>query len=79
VGLARLTNAYGLVCVARGLALLFGSPLGGLVYDLTDEFDVVFALSGALFVAAGALGFAMHVVGTRRRMKTKVTIDWLMD
>jgi len=72
VGLERLTNAYGLLCVARGLALFFGSPLGGFMYDLTDDFDVVFSLSGCLFMAAGALGCLLHVLETKSGVKLKV-------
>jgi MFS family permease len=29
VGIGRLTNAYGLLCVFRGVALIFGSPIAG--------------------------------------------------
>ena len=56
VGIDKLTNAYGLLCVCRGVAIVFGSPLAGLFYDMTGSFDASFLLSAVLFLLASATG-----------------------
>ena len=67
VGLERLTNAFGLICVFRGVACMIGSPLAGLVFDLTGTYDASFALSAALFGIAGLIGTVLNVRQYRQR------------
>ena len=57
VGLDKLTNGYGLLCVFRGVAYIFGSPLAGFVYDQTGDYNYSFVLSGVLLIVAGLVGF----------------------
>jgi hypothetical protein len=61
VGLAKLMNAFGLICVFRGVALMFGSPLAGMIYDATGNYDASFATSGTLLIVSGIIGIALSV------------------
>lgn len=54
MGLEKLTNGFGLLCVFRGVAAMAGPPLAGAVYDEADSYDPSFYLGGAL-LAGGAL------------------------
>ncbi|XP_046547158.1 monocarboxylate transporter 12-like [Haliotis rubra] len=54
LGLENLTNAFGLLTLARGISSTAGPPLAGAVYDLNGSYDTSFYLGGAL-VIAGAL------------------------
>ena len=74
VGLDKLTNAFGIVCVFRGLSLMFGSPMAGLVYDHTRTYDASFALSAGLFLTAGSIGLVYSVVHAYR-LKRKRDAD----
>lgn len=70
VGLDKLTNGYGLLCVFRGVACIFGSPLAGFVYDQTGDYNYSFALSGALLITAGLIGF-IPIYRQNRRLYEK--------
>ncbi|XP_071516142.1 monocarboxylate transporter 14-like isoform X2 [Panulirus ornatus] len=54
LGLAQLTNAFGLLILFRGSASMVGAPISGSIYDATKSYDVSFYSAGALlFVCAG--------------------------
>lgn len=53
LGIKRLTNAFGLLVVSRGIAALIGTPIGGLIYDMTASYNVTFYFAGVVFVLAG--------------------------
>ena len=57
VGLARLTNAFGLTLLFRGVAALLGTPLAGFLAERTGGYDEPFYLTGALLITASGLGF----------------------
>ncbi|CAL4062890.1 unnamed protein product, partial [Meganyctiphanes norvegica] len=54
LGLSQLTNAFGLLCIFRGVAGIIGPPLSGSIYDATQSYDVSFYVAGCLlFICAG--------------------------
>ncbi|TDG48497.1 hypothetical protein AWZ03_005041 [Drosophila navojoa] len=57
LGLDKLTNAFGLLILFRGFAALLGTPLAGLIYDLTQTYDLPFYMAGALFAVSTITSF----------------------
>ncbi|XP_004926683.2 monocarboxylate transporter 14 [Bombyx mori] len=55
VSLDDFTSAYGLVLLAQGIGHLIGPPLSGLIFDLTNSWELSFYLSGGWIMAAGVL------------------------
>ena len=47
--------------MARAIAALVGTPMGGAVYDWKHDYNIVFVISGVMFFIAGAIGFGLHV------------------
>ncbi|XP_064118472.1 uncharacterized protein LOC135223692 isoform X4 [Macrobrachium nipponense] len=53
LGLRQLVNAFGVLCIFRGLAGIMGPPVSGSIYDATKSYDVSFySAGGLLFVCA---------------------------
>jgi len=50
LGLERLTNAFGLLTLARGISSTAGPPVAGKLVDTTGSFDAAFYMSGAMFL-----------------------------
>ncbi|XP_043209793.1 uncharacterized protein LOC122374847 isoform X2 [Amphibalanus amphitrite] len=65
VGLARLTNAFGLTLLFRGVAAVLGTPLAGFVAERTNSYDEPFYMTGGLLIAAALLGFLASGWGRR--------------
>lgn len=69
LGIAQLTNSFGLLCLLRGVAAIAGPPLAGSVFDMTQSYDVPFWLAGIfLFISAGV---SFMVPFVRRYLKRK--------
>ncbi|XP_049872731.1 monocarboxylate transporter 4-like isoform X2 [Pectinophora gossypiella] len=58
LGLDKLTNAFGLLILFRGVAAIIGSPLAGAVYDATKTYDASFYIGAVFFLLASVLSFA---------------------
>uniref|UniRef100_T1H3W2 Major facilitator superfamily (MFS) profile domain-containing protein n=1 Tax=Megaselia scalaris TaxID=36166 RepID=T1H3W2_MEGSC len=57
LGLDRLTNAFGLLILFRGVAAIIGSPLAGAVYDATQSYDIPFYMAAGFFAVATVTSF----------------------
>ncbi|XP_026274711.1 uncharacterized protein LOC113203957 isoform X4 [Frankliniella occidentalis] len=57
LGLDKLTNAFGLLILFRGVAAAVGSPLAGMMYDVTGTYDVPFYMAAALFALSTVTSF----------------------
>lgn len=66
MGLEKLTNSFGLLVVARGIAALAGSPFAGLVYDITGSYDAAFYFGGMVILIAGLISATIPFVLKRR-------------
>ncbi|XP_022185604.2 monocarboxylate transporter 3 [Nilaparvata lugens] len=62
LGLDKLTNAFGLLILFRGVATIFGSPLAGIVYDITGAYDIPFFMAGSFFLISTITGFIAPVL-----------------
>jgi len=52
LGLDKLTNAFGLLILFRGMAASVGSPLAGVVYDAMGSYLAPFLMAGSFFLVA---------------------------
>ncbi|KAF7488829.1 Monocarboxylate transporter 12-B [Sarcoptes scabiei] len=57
LGLNKLTNAFGLLCLFRGAASMIGPPLAGALFDLSQSYHVTFAVSGSLLIFSSIMAF----------------------
>ncbi|XP_076335264.1 uncharacterized protein LOC143238692 isoform X2 [Tachypleus tridentatus] len=55
LGLDLLSNAFGLLCLFRGLSTILGPPLVGSMYDFTGSYDTPFFVAGSLLVCSAIL------------------------
>merc|ERR1712127_467788 len=62
LGIAQLTNAFGLLCFLRGIAAIAGPPIAGSIYDYTQSYDVSFHLGGIFLFASAIIGFLVPSV-----------------
>jgi MFS family permease len=62
LGLEKLTNAFGLLSLVRGFASMLGSPIAGLLLDMTNSFEVTFIFAGIMFILAGMLHYLLPLV-----------------
>uniref|UniRef100_A0A0N4ZMY1 MFS domain-containing protein n=1 Tax=Parastrongyloides trichosuri TaxID=131310 RepID=A0A0N4ZMY1_PARTI len=53
LGVEKLSNSFGLLVVARGIACIIGTPVAGFFYDLTKDYAVCFYIGGVFFILAG--------------------------
>ncbi|KHJ92325.1 hypothetical protein OESDEN_07785 [Oesophagostomum dentatum] len=67
LGLEKLTNSFGLLVVARGIASLAGSPFAGLVYDITQSYSAAFYFAGFVIVVSGLISCAIPLIHKWKR------------
>ncbi|KAI1724705.1 major facilitator superfamily domain-containing protein [Ditylenchus destructor] len=76
LGVERLTNSFGLLVVSRGISSLLGTPLAGIVYDMTSSYDASFYFAGSLILLSGLVSCIIPVVHKRERSKLKNEGDY---
>lgn len=57
LGLDKLTNAFGLLILFRGIAATVGTPLAGSVYDATKSYDIPFLMAAGFFAISTITSF----------------------
>lgn len=62
LGMDKLTNAYGIVMLAEGVANVVGPPLAGWLSDVTGDYDMTFLLAGAVILLSGLMLFLVPYV-----------------
>lgn len=62
MGLEKLTNAFGILCLFQGLAAAVGAPIAGFFTDLTGSYNVSFYISGALITISAVLCYPLNYV-----------------
>lgn len=55
IPLERFTTAYGLSLLCQGIGNLLGPPLAGLIFDITNSWDLSFLLAGGWIIVSGFL------------------------
>ncbi|VDM39492.1 unnamed protein product [Toxocara canis] len=69
LGLDRLTNSFGLLVVSRGIASLLGTPIAGVVYDITASYDASFYFAGGLIIFSGIVSCAIPRLHRQKKDK----------
>lgn len=62
LGLAKLTNAFGLLLMFQGLATFIGPPIAGWLYDGTGSYDISFYVAGTMVAISGAMLYFLPLV-----------------
>ena len=75
LGLDKLTSAFGLLALFRGLAAVVGTPVAGALYDSSKSYDVPFYLAGGFLVIASIISSAIHCIqyATKKQCKSPET------
>lgn len=55
MGLDKLTNAFGMLIMFRGVAAAVGSPIAGTLFDITNSYTIPFFVGGAGFAMAAVI------------------------
>lgn len=78
LGLEKLTNAFGLLILFRGVAAIVGTPLAGAIYDATNSYDIPFFTAGALFGLSAIASFLAPVaVKWRKQPESPLHVEVL--
>lgn len=75
LGLERLTNAFGLLTMTRGVATLVGSPMAGFVFDATQDYNNSFHVGGAMLLLGGFLCCLLHLPVFKTDKEKDLNID----
>lgn len=78
VGLEKLTNSFGLVILFRGAAACVGSPLAGVLRDMTNSYTVPFFVAGGLFGLSSLTSFLIPVLQRLKKKNNRVQDDEAM-
>lgn len=70
LGLEKLTNAFGLLTLARGVSTAIGPPIAGAVFQSTGDYDASFYLGGALFLCGAMLHFVLFLPCFKNKEET---------
>ena len=74
LGLEKLTSAFGLLIMFRGVATIMGPPLAGAVQQWAGSYNMSFYVAGALLILAGLVSLMADMVRRRdKRAKAEVT------
>ncbi|ELU10706.1 hypothetical protein CAPTEDRAFT_191074 [Capitella teleta] len=68
VGLHRLTNAYGVLSMVKGVASLLGPPIAGAILDKSSSVSLAFSLAASVFTAA-SLVFLLVPIASKFQAK----------
>ncbi|UMM33333.1 hypothetical protein L5515_006857 [Caenorhabditis briggsae] len=55
IGVEKLSNAFGILMVFMGIGAVAGSPVAGMLKDLTGKFDLPFYVMGGVFSFSGIM------------------------
>lgn len=67
IGLEKLTNAFGILTLARGTSSIYGPPIAGAVRVATKSYDYSFYLGGLMFVIGSVFHLMLHLPCVKRR------------
>ncbi|GAB1603165.1 monocarboxylate transporter 12-like [Argonauta hians] len=75
LGIENLTIAFGLIVMCQGVSSFFGSPIAGLLSDLTGSFDSAFYLGGAAVFFAGVLCIPLERMSIREKNESQESMS----
>lgn len=60
LGIGKLSNAFGLLILARGVSGIYGPPLAGAVFQATNNYDASFYLGGGMYLLSAVCHMVLH-------------------
>ncbi|XP_044006609.1 monocarboxylate transporter 3 isoform X2 [Aphidius gifuensis] len=76
LGLDKLTNAFGLLILFRGVAAIIGSPLAGMLYVYSKSYNLPFFMGALFFLLSTITSFMAPLM---KRWTTERTQPIIMD
>lgn len=73
IGLEKLTNAFGMLTLARGTSSIYGPPLAGAIREATDSYNYSFYLGGGMFVVGAIFHLMLHLPCIKRKGLQELT------
>lgn len=61
LGIEKLSNAFGLLILARGISGIFGPPMAGAVFQATNNYDASFYLGGGMYLVGAICHMVLHL------------------
>ncbi|XP_060068749.1 monocarboxylate transporter 9-like [Ylistrum balloti] len=61
-GIEKLSNGFGLLNLFIGIASIIGSPIAGILSDVTAGYDAAFYFAGATITIAGIVSFPLRLI-----------------
>ncbi|XP_061169913.1 monocarboxylate transporter 14-like [Saccostrea echinata] len=73
IGLEKLTNAFGMLTLARGTSSIYGPPLAGALRAATDSYNYSFYLGGGMFTVGAIFHLMLHLPCIKRKGLQELT------
>ncbi|XP_022323778.2 monocarboxylate transporter 14-like [Crassostrea virginica] len=73
IGLEKLTNAFGILTLARGTSSIYGPPIAGAVRAATESYNYSFYLGGLMFLIGAAFHLLLHLPCIKRKGLVELT------
>ncbi|GJQ77081.1 hypothetical protein Trydic_g23652 [Trypoxylus dichotomus] len=70
-GLEKLSNSFGILMMFYGMACLMGIPIAGLIYNLTNSYDIPFLFASSSIIISGILLIPIPTLLKRERRKAE--------
>lgn len=74
IGLDKLTNSFGLLCMVKGISTMAGPPIAGALLDSTKSYSSSFFFAGSMFMCAGLVFYALPLTQRPKALKNECTI-----
>lgn len=68
-GLNNVDNTLGLVLMFQGIAVLVGPPISGWIFDITESFNITFAVCGIFIIISGLIMYLAYISKDFRKTK----------
>ena len=74
LGLDNLSQAMGYMMIFKG-SLFLGPPLGGVIYDATESYDIAFFMAGSVYAIATFFSVIAACLEMRKKKKSKKDLN----
>uniref|UniRef100_A0A6A7FZE8 Monocarboxylate transporter 14 n=1 Tax=Hirondellea gigas TaxID=1518452 RepID=A0A6A7FZE8_9CRUS len=75
LGMERLTNAFGLLLLAQGMASVIGPPICGSLYEMSQNYNYTFLLAGSMIAISGVMLFVIPFMESYKMRQKNIEED----